>query len=214
MKISYAIPVCNEHEELKRLLNFLIKSIREEDEIVAQCDQGNTTPEVYEVLAQIDQSWQNNPIKTPVKVIEFLLNGHFSNFKNNLKENCLGDWIFQIDADEYPDEYLIKVLPSLLEENTKTEVFLVPRINEVIGITQAHLGQWGWNMSDKGWINYPDYQTRILKNLPEIKWHNKVHEVIKGHKKFAALPTNPEYSLWHPKEITRQEEQNQFYNTL
>ena len=26
MKISYAIPVCNEHEELKRLLDFLIKN--------------------------------------------------------------------------------------------------------------------------------------------------------------------------------------------
>ena len=49
----------------------------------------------------------------------------------------------------------------------------------------------------------PDYQTRILRNLPEIKWHNKVHEVIKGHKKFTALPTNEEYSLWHPKEINK-----------
>ena len=69
-------------------------------------------------------------------------------------------------------------------------------------------------MSDKGWINYPDYQTRILQNLPEIKWHNKVHEVIKGHKKFTTLPTNEEYSLWHPKNITRQEIQNKFYNTI
>jgi len=214
MKISYAIPVCNEHEELKRLLNFLIENIREEDEIVVQCDKGNTTPEVYEVLDQIDQSWQNNPIKTPVKVIEFPLNGHFSNFKNNLKEKCTGDWIFQIDADEYPDEYLINVLPSILEENTETEVFLVPRINEVIGITQSHLGEWGWNMSDKGWINYPDYQMRILKNIPEIRWQNKVHEIIKGNKNYSALPTNKEYSLWHPKEITRQEAQNNFYNTL
>jgi len=211
VKISYAIPVCNEHVELEKLLDFLQSHIDEEDEIVVQCDQGNTTPEVYKVL---DSFKAPVGLKDPLKVIEFPLNGHFSNFKNNLKENCSGDWIFQIDADEYPDEYLINVLPSILEENTETEVFLVPRINEVIGITQTHLGQWGWNMSDKGWINYPDYQTRILRNTPEIKWHNKVHEIIKGHKKFATLPTNPEYSLWHPKEITRQEAQNQFYNTL
>ena len=206
MKIRYAIPVCNEHEELKRLLDFLIKNIREEDEIVVQCDQGNTTPEVYEVLG----TWQGGPLK----VIEFPLNGHFANFKNNLKENCSGDWIFQIDADEYPDEYLINALPGILEENSNTEVFLVPRINEVTGILQSHLGEWGWNMNDKGWINYPDYQTRILRNTPEIKWHNKVHEVIKGHKKFAPLPTNEEYCLWHPKSITRQEIQNKYYNTL
>jgi glycosyltransferase involved in cell wall biosynthesis len=204
MKISYAIPVCNEHEELKRLLDFLVKHIREEDEIVVQCDEGNTTSEVYEVFKN----------RSNIKVIEFALNGHFSNFKNNLKENCSGDWIFQIDADEYPDDYLIQMLPSLLEENPDIEVFLVPRINEVTGIQQSHLGEWGWNMNDRGWINWPDYQTRILRNIPKIKWHNKVHEVIKGHKKFTALPTNPEYSLWHPKEITRQEAQNKFYNSI
>jgi glycosyltransferase involved in cell wall biosynthesis len=211
MKISYAIPVCNEHEELKRLLDFLVKNIREEDEIVVQCDGGNTTPEVYEVLSQYKA-----PVGLidPIKIIEFPLNGHFANFKNNLKENCSGDWIFQIDADEYPDQYLVEVLPSILRDNTETDIFLVPRINEVIGITQTHLGEWGWNMCDKGWINFPDYQTRILRNIPEIKWHNKVHEVVKGHKKFATLPVNEEYCLWHPKEITRQEIQNKYYNTL
>lgn len=206
MKISYAIPVCNEHEELKRLLNFLIENIREEDEIVVQCDQGNTTPEVYKVLG----TWQGGPLK----VIEFPLKGNFSNFKNNLKEHCSGDWVFQIDADEYPDIYLLDALPSILKENPTTDVFLVPRINEVLGITQSHLGQWGWNMNDKGWINWPDYQTRILQNNPKIKWTSKVHEVLVGHNKYSLLPTNPEYALWHPKEITRQEAQNKFYNTL
>ena len=105
-------------------------------------------------------------------------------------------------------------MPGILEENSNTEVFLVPRINEVTGILQSHLGEWGWNMNNRGWINFPDYQTRILRNTPEIKWHNKVHEVIKGHKKFAPLPTNEEYCLWHPKSITRQEIQNKYYNTL
>ena len=211
MKISYAIPVCNEHEELKRLLDFLEVNIRKEDEVVVQCDEGNTTPEVYKV---INSERYSDGFREQFKVIEFPLNDHFSNFKNNLKENCSGDWIFQIDADEWPDEYLISVLPAILEENTETDVFLVPRINEVIGIQQSHLGEWGWNMSDKGWINFPDYQTRILRNIPEINWHNKVHEVVKGHKKFAPLPANEEYCLWHPKEITRQEIQNKFYNTL
>ncbi len=211
MKISYAIPVCNEHEELERLLNFLIKNIREEDEIVVQCDKGNTTPEVYEVLNLFQAP---TGYVDPVKVIEFSLNADFASFKNNLKENCSGDWIFQIDADEYPDEYLITALPNLLQENSTTDVFLVPRINEVVGITQTHLGEWGWNMNDRGWINYPDYQTRILRNVSEINWHNKVHEVIKGHKKFIKLPTNEEYSLWHPKHITRQEIQNKFYSTI
>jgi len=208
MKISYAIPVCNELVELERLLNFLVKHKRQEDEITVLYDSENGSKAVEEFLRsssvnKADFVWYSNP-----------LNKDFAQQKNYLTKMCTGDWIFLIDADEYPDEYLINVLPSLLKDNDETDILLVPRINEVIGITQAHLGQWGWNMSDKGWINYPDYQTRILRNLPEIKWHNKVHEVIKGHKKFATLPTNPEYSLWHPKHITRQEIQNKFYNTI
>ena len=91
MKISYAIPVCNEYKEIEYLLNYLVKHIRTKDEIVIQCDQGNTTPEVYKVLDQVDQSWQNNPTKSPIKIIEFPLNGHFSNFKNNLKDHCSSD---------------------------------------------------------------------------------------------------------------------------
>jgi len=206
MKISYAIPVCNEHVELKKLLDFLHKNIDEKDEIVVQCDKGNTTPEVYEVLG----TWQGGPLK----VIEFPLNGHFSNFKNNLKEHCTGDWIFQIDADELPHESLIVNLKSLLELNPTTEMFLVPRVNTVEGLTQEHVNKWRWNVNEKGWVNWPDYQTRIIQNGPKIKWQNKVHEQIIGISTKGALPTEEEWCLYHPKSIGRQEAQNNFYDSL
>ena len=206
MKISYAIPVCNEHVELKKLLDFLHKNIDEKDEIVVQCDKGNTTPEVYEVLG----TWQGGPLK----VIEFPLNGHFSNFKNNLKEHCTGDWIFQIDADELPHESLIVNLKSLLKVNPTTEMFLVPRVNTVDGLTQTHIYQWQWNVNEKGWVNWPDYQTRIIQNNPKIKWQNKVHEQIVGISTKGALPMEEEWCLYHPKDIRKQEAQNNFYNTI
>jgi glycosyltransferase involved in cell wall biosynthesis len=211
MKISYAIPVCNEHEELKRLLDFLIVNIREEDEIVIQCDQGNTTPEVYEALIQYKA-----PVGLidPIKIIEFPLNGHFSNFKNNLKENCSGDWIFQIDADELPHESLILNLKELLKLNSTTEMFLVPRINTVDGLTQEHIHKWRWNINKKGWVNFPDYQTRIIQNNPKIKWQNKIHEQIVGISIKGALPMEEEWCLYHPKNIKKQEAQNNFYNSL
>ena len=206
MKISYAIPVCNEHIELKKLLDFLHKNIDEKDEIVVQCDKGNTTPEVYEVLG----TWQGGPLK----VIEFPLNGHFSNFKNNLKEHCTGDWIFQIDADELPHESLITNLKELLKLNTNTEMFLVPRVNTVEGLTQEHINQWRWNVNEKGWVNWPDYQTRIIQNSQKIKWQNKVHEQIIGFSTQGALPMEEEWCLYHPKDIKRQEIQNNFYDSL
>ena len=211
MKISYAIPVCNEHIELEKLLSFLVKHIDENDEIVVQCDQGNTTPEVYKVL---DSFKAPVGLKDPLKVIEFPLNGHFSNFKNNLKENCLGDWIFQIDADELPHESLITNLKELLKLNPTTEMFLVPRVNTVDGLTQEHINKWRWNVNEKGWVNWPDYQTRIIQNSPKIKWQNKVHEQIVGISTKGALPMEEEWCLYHPKNIKRQEAQNAFYDTL
>ena len=103
--------------KLEKLLSFLIKHIDEEDEIVVQCDKGNTTSEVYKVLNTFEVS-VIAPVgyPDPLKVIEFPLDGHFSNFKNNLKEHCTGDWIFQIDADELPHECLILNLKTILEQ--------------------------------------------------------------------------------------------------
>jgi len=211
MKISYAIPVCNEHEELKRLLEFLVQNIEENDEIIIQCDQGNTTPEVYKVLNLFQAPVG---LKDPIKVIEFPLKGNFASFKNNLKENCSGDWIFQIDADELPHESLIVNLRELLKINTTTDLFLIPRVNTVDGLTQGHINQWRWNVNEKGWVNWPDYQTRIVQNSPKIKWTSKVHEILTGHESYALLPQEEEWCLYHPKNISRQEHQNKLYETL
>jgi len=204
MKISYAVPVCNEYKEIEYLLEYLTKHKREQDEIVVQCDQGNTTSEVYKVLNQ----------HPDVKVIEFALNKNFSSFKNNLKDNCSGDYIFQIDADEYPEEYLMNTIEWLIKNNPGTDVFWVPRINTVRGLTDEHIKKWGWRVDPDGKVNFPDYQCRILKNVKRIKWKNKVHEILTGHKTESQLPANKEFCIYHPKDIKRQENQNEFYNTL
>lgn len=205
MKISYAIPVHNEYEEIDRLLEHLLKYKKDQDEIVVQCDEGNTTGNVYKVL---------DKYKNKIRVIEFPLNRDFASFKNNLKNHCTGEWIFQIDADEIPDEYLIDTLPSILKQNPNVEVFWVPRINTVHGITREHIKRWGWNMDNDGRINFPDFQCRILQNTPKIQWVSKVHEVLHGHSSQSQLPSNDEFCLIHPKSIERQEHQNKLYSTL
>tara|TARA_R110000787_G_scaffold90307_1_gene190817 strand:+ start:75 stop:692 length:618 start_codon:yes stop_codon:yes gene_type:complete len=205
MKISYAIPVCNEWMELEYLLNYLFKHKREQDEIVVQCDEGNTTSSVYQVLEEY---------KEKLQIIEFPLNGDFASFKNNLKDNCTGDYIFQIDADEYPEEYLMSTIEWVIKENPKTDIFWVPRINKVEGLTEEHIRQWGWNVDPDRRVNFPDYQCRILKNVKRIKWKNKVHEVLTGHQTESHLPANDEFCIHHLKDIKRQEQQNEFYGTL
>jgi glycosyltransferase involved in cell wall biosynthesis len=140
------------------------------------------------------------------------LNGDFASFKNHLKKFCTKDYIFQIDADEYLSEELLLSLPEILELNPEVELYAVPRINTVEGLTQEHIQKWGWNVNENGWVNYPDYQTRILKNIPEINWINKVHERLVGAKNTVLLPEG--YDLIHPKTIEKQEKQNQLYSTI
>ncbi len=208
MTISYAIPVCNEWKEIKYLMDYLFKHKRKQDEIVIQCDKGNTTPEVYQVLQEYSE------FNMPYKLIEFPLNGDFAAFKNNLKDNCSGDYIFQIDADEYPDEYLMNMIESVIKMNDKVDVFWVPRINKVNGLTKEHIEKWRWNVDNKNRVNFPDYQCRIFKNVKRLKWKNKVHEILTGHKSQSQLPANDEFCLIHVKDIERQEKQNKFYETL
>jgi len=205
MRISFAIPVCNEDKELDRLLTQLHSFIQPQDEIVIQCDEGNTTPDVYKVLDKHAQC---------IKVIHFPLKNNFAAFKNNLKKNCTGDWIFQIDADEYLSDSFASTLHDILKSNPTVDVFLLPRINTVEGLTQEHIEKWKWNVNEKGWVNFPDYQTRIVQNSPKINWASKVHEVLTGFQTYSPLPASEEYCLIHPKTIERQERQNNFYNLL
>ena len=90
--ISLAITVCNEHQELETLLDYLQeRALSPEYEIVIQIDQDNYTEEVLDVI--LDRG---------IKHWFFPLNKDFATYKNELKKHCSGDFIFQIDADEIP----------------------------------------------------------------------------------------------------------------
>jgi hypothetical protein len=208
MKISYAITVCNEFIEIQKLLPLLLENKRVQDEIVILYDSKNGDSEVLEYLLKFNklpnvQTWRG---------LDF--DGNFSKWKNLLTSYCEGDYIFQIDADEIPTVELIELLPDLLDTNKEVDVLLVPRINTVEGLTQEHIEKWRWRVDENGRINFPDYQWRIWKNKPEIKWINKVHERLNGFKNYTTLPAVPLYCLDHPKKIKRQEEQNKYYETL
>tara|TARA_B110000037_G_scaffold179976_1_gene206411 strand:- start:5528 stop:6151 length:624 start_codon:yes stop_codon:yes gene_type:complete len=207
MKISYAITVCNEYEEIQKLISTLFAYSREEDEIVVLFDKKAGTTQVWNYLVDLQkEDW--------IKAYPKSFKNHFADWKNQLTTLCTGDFIFQIDADEIPNESLINNLPNIIESNPDNEVYLVPRVNTVEGLTDEHISKWGWNVNDKMWVNWPDYQWRIWKNKPEIKWKNKVHETLEGFKTYSTLPADEQLALYHPKDIVRQEKQNLYYSTL
>lgn len=209
MKISYAITVCNELEEIQRLLDFLLSGKRDHDEIVILLDTTKANNELISTLRHYEMHNMDHMVVWPGE-----FQGHFADWKNKLNSYCSGDYIFQIDADEIPQQSLIQSLPDILESNPDNEIYLVPRINTVDGLTQAHVKRWGWNVDFNGFINFPDYQWRIYKNISYISWVNKVHEKLSGFKTYAALPAQPEYCLLHHKTIEKQEKQNNFYDQL
>jgi glycosyltransferase involved in cell wall biosynthesis len=209
MKISYAITVCNEHKEIEKLLTFLFEHKRKEDQVVVQMDKDNVTDEVFNIC----ERFENRPFDE-YRLIQCELNKNFAQYKNNLNKNCDGNWIFQIDADEIPNEYLIEALPFILEANEDTQAIWVPRVNTVAGITDEHIQKWGWALNTEGWVNFPDWQMRIYRNIETIYWIKPVHEQLKGYTKFANLPAEEKFALYHPKNIGRQEKQNAFYDTI
>ena len=209
INITYAITVCNELNEITNLINFLHPKIQKDDEILIQYDEGGVSKEVMDYLKIISQIHPNQ-----IKVIGFPLNKDFASYKNNLKNNAKGIFIFQIDADEIPSESLIENIHQFLEYNKDVDLYFVPRINTVVGLTEVHIQKWGWNVNEKGWINFPDYQTRIYRRTSEIEWQGKVHERIVGFNTMTVLPAEEEYALYHPKDIERQERQNAYYETI
>ena len=209
INVTYAITVCNELTEITTLIDFLKDKIGSDDEILIQYDSDSATDAVKNYLNIISQMHQSK-----IKVISFPLNKDFASFKNNLKNNAKGIFIFQIDADEMPSEYIVENIHDILDYNKDVDLFFVPRINTVNGLTKEHIQKWRWNVNEKGWVNFPDYQTRIYRRTSEIEWSGKVHERIVGYNTLSVLPQDEEFCLHHHKQIERQEKQNAYYESL
>jgi hypothetical protein len=209
INITYAITVCNELEEITKLIDFLNNRIDKDDEILIQYDEDSATDAIKNYLKIISQLHNTN-----VKVIGFPLNKDFASYKNNIKNHANGMFIFQIDADEIPSEYLMENIKDILDYNKDVDLFFVPRINTVEGLTKEHIKKWNWQVNDLGWVNFPDYQTRLYRRTSEIEWQGKVHERIVGYNTLSVLPTEEQYCLYHAKKIERQEKQNAYYDTI
>jgi|TARA_B110000211_G_scaffold96804_1_gene112870 glycosyltransferase involved in cell wall biosynthesis len=202
MKISFGITVYNEHEELNKLLNILVNKIDDEDEIVI-CVDGNDN-DVKDVIDKYS-------IDSRVVDYKRKLDGNFADHKNSVIEKSTGDYIFHIDADEYPHETLLLQLKPILEVNDNVDLIWIPRVNTVEGFTQTDVRRYGWRMTENNWVNYPDYQARFFRNDKSIRWTRPLHELITGCKTYAHLPPHEELSLYHPKTREKQIQQNNFY---
>jgi glycosyltransferase involved in cell wall biosynthesis len=206
MQISYSILTHNETDSLLKLIEFIVKHKDEEDEIVILDDYSDNekTKEILDTMCSIHE----------IKFEQRHLLNDYGEQKNYLKRMCSGDYIFNLDADELPHKSLITNIKPILEVNPTIDLYWVPRVNTVEGLTQEHISKWRWNVNEKGWVNFPDYQGRIWRNRPNILWKNPVHEVLTGYKEHTYLPAEEDFCFYHPKNIDRQEKQNEKYSNI
>lgn len=209
--ISYCVTVCNEREEIEKLLTGLTQYISVKDEILILFDQRNGSSDTEQFLDQYVEDSNRNGPKIYLRKESF--DNDFAAWKNLFFEAASNPYIFNIDADELPHETLLQMLPKIVE-HTNLDLLYVPRINIVNGMTRKDIHDYNWTVNDQGWVQFPDYQSRIYKSNAGLYWEGKVHETIKGFEKKAFLPAEEHYCLYHIKDIERQRRQNAFYDTL
>jgi glycosyltransferase involved in cell wall biosynthesis len=253
MKLSIAICTHNEGDYIRQLLtkltNFIVQDLSGIQYEIVVVDDYSTDAETKKILGEFYDKTESRPFA--INLYQHTLNGHYAEHKNHMNSLCNGDWILNLDADEWVSDDFLGFIPTLIDSNPEIEAYWIPRINTVEGLTLKHLQKWGWvltkmedhrkirmiNSSDdeykllkdfdfiieeeNGFVTYfepiiswPDYQMRLYKNSSQIQWKNKVHEQLHGYKKFGMLPQETTLAIRHYKEISRQEQQNAYYETL
>jgi len=140
MKISFAICTHNEGHYIDTLLTKVTEFIKLdgpsgiEYEIVVVDD--NSTDQL--TLDTFDK------FKDHITLFQHSLNGDFASHKNFMNSCCSGDWILNLDADEFVSDDFMGYMSLIIESNPDIQAYWVPRVNTVHGLTLKHLQKWGW----------------------------------------------------------------------
>ena len=205
--ISFGLTTHNEGHYIQQLLDQLIPHCEKTGDEIVVVDDNSTDAFTSQILYEYSN-------EDKIRLYYHALDNDFAGHKNYVNSLCEGDYIFQIDADEKLHTNLLTYLHDIVYNNTNVDLFLIPRVNVVTGLTDDDIQRWGWILNDKGWVVWPDYQTRLYRNSNYIRWEGNVHERIVGYKTHAPLPAEEEWALYHIKDIKRQREQNDYYATI
>ena len=63
-------------------------------------------------------------------------------------------------------------------------------------------------------INVPEYQSRISRTLPHIRYERRLHEKVEGFKSYVFIPPQKDIAIIHEKTIEKQRQTNINYNKL
>lgn len=209
--ISYTISVHKEKEELKKLLDTLYnEKIDKEEVIIVQTYQNINEKQdsLFLEIKDLIMSYKDISYHT------YHFQDNFADLKNYTNSFANNEFIFNLDADEDLSKDTLEAIRQTIKQNPSYDLFFIPRINTVEDLTKEDISKWQWQVNDQGWINWPDYQPRVYKNHPNIRWSGQIHEQITGNQKTGVLPAHPNIAIVHAKKIEKQRSQNAFYDQI
>lgn len=138
MTLSFLVTVHNEDRELDILLEQLSEYItaNAEDEIVV-LDDFSDNPKTLEIFEKY---------KDHIRIVQHKLDKNFGAHKQWGNEQCKGDFIFQVDADEYFADELLNSMKGIIEDNPEVELYWIPRLNIMRNLTAERARPWGWKL--------------------------------------------------------------------
>ncbi len=201
-KISFAICVGEESHSFVELIDFLKKYKKAEDEIVVISDFSKSV-KIKECIKKVDKH-----------IFRKLLND-FASHKNIFFSLCKNEYIFNLDSDELPSEYLIKNIHNLIAESSH-DLYWIPRLNYFTGVGDDEIKKMGMSIDkDKNnAVNFPDYQGRIYRNDKKLKWKRKLHEQINGATNSKKLKYSDGYYITHTKTKNNLKKSKTLYKNL
>ncbi len=152
-RLSQCMIVKNEEKNIRRALSWGKDIVWEQ--IVVDTGSSDNTVEIAKEMG--------------AKVYHFTWNDDFSAAKNFALEQAKGNWIAFLDADEYFSEGEAKKLLPILKKLDKS---ISPSLRAVaINCTMA-------NLNDSGGVINLFPQCRIFRNIPELRYKNRIHESL------------------------------------
>lgn len=208
MSFTFGVFTHNEGRKyIEMCVTHILDAMSTDDEIII-VDDNSTDKETCEYLDEI---------KNRVKLLKHSLNGDFATHKNFLLENATKDWILLFDADEYMEVETIQKLKAIASVHADIDAYMIPHLNRIIGLDMKYVEQMHWTapiVYGEPAINYPDYHVRLFKNLPSIRYVNKIHEVIVGYKNVRYIIQFANLEFIHIKTQERQIKQNLLYKQI
>lgn len=200
-KISLAMMTHNEFEELSRLCGYLAEFRDSFCEIVVVDDF--STVDLLPLLDGVGAKLYRRP-----------LDRNFSAQRNYLKGKCSGDFIFVLDPDEIPHRNMLCLMNEIIDkmEAVGADACSFPRLNLMVEPGASDIAPLFDNARLQQQV--PDYQVRLIRNLPGISWADRVHERIRGITQAIIMPNSTEFCLLHLKTSQRQAAANELYREL